>query len=127
VNLLVGVCPPLYFDQLDFHHWIQIADIYLRIQNNAHEGALIPPSDIRTENDTIAWIKSYFVNLSGRDITDILKTYPTNSGSRNASTARYETSGYGPVTALDVSPVATGQQQRVYVSPPSFFSEYRRT
>ncbi|KAM7210052.1 alpha/beta-hydrolase [Rhypophila decipiens] len=82
--------------------------------NNANEGSLIPPPNIVTQNDLIAWIKSNFANLSERNITSLLAAYPSDSGPVVASTPRYETSGYGPGTALNISQVATGQQQRCY-------------
>ena len=37
----------------------------------------------------------------------------------DADAPRFETDGLGPPTAVDVSQVATGQQQRAYVSCPS--------
>ncbi|KAK0616822.1 inactive carboxylesterase 4 [Immersiella caudata] len=86
----------------------------LLVGNNANEGSLIPPPNIVTQNDLVAWIKSNFANLSERNITNLLATYPSDSGPVSASTPRYETNGYGPGTAVNISQVATGQQQRCY-------------
>ncbi|KAK0644577.1 inactive carboxylesterase 4 [Cercophora newfieldiana] len=86
----------------------------LLVGNNANEGSLIPPPNIVTQNDLVAWIKSNFANLSERNITSLLAAYPSDSGPVVASTPRYETNGYGPGTAVNISQVATGQQQRCY-------------
>ncbi|KAK4449570.1 alpha/beta-hydrolase [Podospora aff. communis PSN243] len=86
----------------------------LLVGNNANEGSLIPPPNIVTQNDLIAWIKSNFANLSERNITNLLAAYPSDSGPVIASTPRYETNGYGPGTAVNISQVSTGQQQRCY-------------
>jgi hypothetical protein len=85
-------------------------------QNNANEGSLIPPSNIVTQDDLVAWIKSNFPNLSEANITNILAAYPSSSDPVDSTAAKYETSGYGPGTAVNISQVATGQQQRCYVS-----------
>ncbi len=85
-------------------------------QVNANEGALIIPHTIVTQDDLIAWINDYFFNLSGQNITALLAAYSSSSSPVNASDARYETDGYGPGTAVNISQAATGQQQRAYVS-----------
>lgn len=87
-------------------------------QSNANEGTLIPPSNILTESDLIAWINSNFPNLSPQNITTLLAAYPSDSGPVRPSAPRFETSGYGPATAVNTSQIATGQQQRCYVTPP---------
>ena len=61
-------------------------------------------------------MKGNFVNLSDQNVTNILKAYSTTDGPVNPRDARYETSGFGPGTAVSVSAVATGQQQRAFVS-----------
>ncbi|KAK3349475.1 inactive carboxylesterase 4 [Lasiosphaeria hispida] len=86
----------------------------LLVGNNANEGSLIPPSNIITQADLIAWIKSNFPNLSDANITNILAEYPSSSNPVDPAAARYETDGYGPETAVNVSQAATGQQQRCY-------------
>jgi hypothetical protein len=88
------------------------------LQNNANEGTLIVPATINTQTDLIAWLKSQFPNLSDKNIISLLAAYPSSSNAVNASDPRYETNGYGPGTAVNVSQVGTGQQQRAYVCPP---------
>lgn len=85
------------------------------LQNNADEGSLIPRSNIITQNDLIAWLKENFPNLSTTQINSILAAYPSGSGPVSVADARYATSGFGPATAVNVSQVATGQQQRAFV------------
>jgi hypothetical protein len=60
-------------------------------------------------------MKSYYFNLSDKDIRNLLDAYPSSSEPVNISDARFETDGYGPATAINVSQVGTGQQQRAYV------------
>jgi len=69
-----------------------------------------------TQEDLVAWLKTYFFNLSDQNITNILATYPSSSSPVNPNDPRYETDGYGPGTAVNISQAATGQQQRAYVS-----------
>ncbi|GAB1316190.1 Carboxylic ester hydrolase [Madurella fahalii] len=86
----------------------------LLVGNNANEGSLIPPSGIVTQDDLIAWLKENFRNLSETNITNILGIYPSDEGPVDPRSVRYETDGYGPGTAVNISQVATGQQQRCY-------------
>ncbi|KUJ07904.1 alpha/beta-hydrolase [Mollisia scopiformis] len=84
------------------------------VGNNANEGSLVVPATIITENDLITWIKSNFANLSTTNITALLAAYPSTSGPVNSADPKYETNGYGPGTAVNISQVGTGQQQRAY-------------
>ncbi|KAK3991556.1 lipase 4 [Cladorrhinum sp. PSN332] len=84
------------------------------VGNNANEGPLIPPTNITTQNDLIAWLKQNFPNLSQTNITNILAAYPAGEGSVSLNITGYETNGYGPGTAVNISQVATGQQQRCF-------------
>ncbi|KAK0707608.1 Alpha/Beta hydrolase protein [Lasiosphaeris hirsuta] len=95
----------------------------LLVGNNANEGSLIPPSNVVTQPDLIAWIKSNFPNLSDTNVTNILAEYPSTGDPVDPAAARYETDGYGPGTAVNISQVATGQQQRCYASPPNIYAE----
>ncbi|KAK1827310.1 alpha/beta-hydrolase [Podospora conica] len=81
----------------------ELKGLRLLVGNNANEGTLIPPSNILTEADLVAWIKSNFANLSPQNITALLAAYPSDSGPVRASTPRFETSGYGPATAVNIS------------------------
>ncbi|PMD30492.1 inactive carboxylesterase 4 [Hyaloscypha variabilis F] len=80
--------------------------------NNANEGALVVPTNIVTQNDLVTWIKGNFPNLSAANITQLLAAYPSSSNPVNPSDPKYETNGLGPGTAVNVSQVGTGQQQR---------------
>ncbi|KAH8880533.1 inactive carboxylesterase 4 [Thozetella sp. PMI_491] len=84
------------------------------LRNNANEGSLIPPTGINTEKDLIAWLKNNFFKLSDENVTQILAAYPSTSAPVNAADPKFETNGRGPPTAVNVSQVATGQQQRAY-------------
>ncbi|KAL8297394.1 hypothetical protein RB597_006480 [Gaeumannomyces tritici] len=82
--------------------------------NNANEAALFMPTTITTEEILRAWIKSNYVNLSEQNVTAILDAYPSVPGPDDPSSPRFETSGLGPATAVNVSQVAAGHQQRAY-------------
>jgi hypothetical protein len=69
-----------------------------------------------TQNDLVTWIKGNFPNLSAANITQLLAAYPSSSNPVNPSDPKYETNGLGPGTAVNVSQVGTGQQQRANVS-----------
>ncbi|KAK3381983.1 inactive carboxylesterase 4 [Podospora didyma] len=86
----------------------------LLVGNNANEGSLIPPSNIVTQDDLVAWIKSNFNNLSDKNVSNILAAYPSSSDPTDPSAVRFDTDGYGPATAVNISQVATGQQQRCF-------------
>lgn len=86
------------------------------MQNNANEGVLLIPPTIVTQDDVVSWIKVTFINLSDANITALLDAYPSSAEPTKATDAKFETDGYGPATAVNVSQVATGQQQRAYVS-----------
>jgi len=60
-------------------------------------------------------MREYYFNLSPTNITSLLEAYPSSSGPVNTSDAKFETDGFGPATAVNVSQVGTGQQQRAYV------------
>ena len=60
-------------------------------------------------------MREYYFNLSPQNISSLLDTYASSSGPVNASDPKFETDGYGPATAVNVSQVGTGQQQRAYV------------
>ncbi|KAF1956825.1 alpha/beta-hydrolase [Byssothecium circinans] len=84
------------------------------VGNNANEGALFVPQNIATLTDLTAWIHDAFPSLSDYNVTQVLATYPSTSAPVNASDLKYATDGYGPDTAVNISQVATGQQQRAY-------------
>ena len=83
-------------------------------QNNANEGALVPPRGITTEAALTAWLHANFAALSTSNISALLTAYPSSSAPDSASSTRFETDGRGPATAVNVSQVAAGHQQRAY-------------
>ena len=84
-------------------------------KNNANEGPLFVPATIVTLDDLIAWLHLEFPNLSAAQIQQILDAYPSPSTPADPQTIKIETNGYGPPYAINVSQVATGQQQRANV------------
>ncbi|OBT54867.1 hypothetical protein VE04_03758 [Pseudogymnoascus sp. 24MN13] len=82
------------------------------VGSNANEGALFVPPTISTEADLVAWLHLEFPNVSDGDVAKILAAYPSSSGPVNPNDPMFATTGLGPATALNVSQVATGQQQR---------------
>ena len=71
----------------------------------------VPPT-IVTQDDLITYLHSNFPNLSEAQVQSILAANPSSSGPTDPDVPKMETSGIGPPYALNVSQVATGQQQR---------------
>jgi carboxylesterase type B len=82
------------------------------VGNNANEGPLFVPPTISTLDDLKAWLKLEFPTFSSADIQNVLDAYPSGDGPVNASDPKYATNGVDGATALNVSQVATGHQQR---------------
>ncbi|TLD28250.1 hypothetical protein PspLS_03883 [Pyricularia sp. CBS 133598] len=82
--------------------------------NNANEGSLFSPRNINTEDRLRTFIKQNFVNLSEEQVTAVLDAYPSVSGPDDPNSPRFETDGFGPATAVNVSQAGTGHQQRAY-------------
>ncbi|GAB1317112.1 Carboxylic ester hydrolase [Madurella fahalii] len=82
------------------------------VANNANEGPLFVPVTIATLDDLITWLHLEFPNLSDAQIQQIIDAYPSSNASTDHNALKMETNGYGPPYALNVSQVATGQQQR---------------
>lgn len=76
---------------------------------------MVPPS-IVTQDDLVTWIKGNFPNLSSANVTQLLAAYSSTSNPTNPSDPKYETNGIGPGTAVNISQVGTGQQQRANAS-----------
>lgn len=66
-------------------------------------------------NDLTKWMHTLFPGLSDGDIAAILNAYPSSSGPVNPVDPKFATDGFGPATAVNVSQLGTGQQQRAYV------------
>ncbi|KAF2786168.1 inactive carboxylesterase 4 [Melanomma pulvis-pyrius CBS 109.77] len=84
------------------------------VGNNANEGALFVPPNITTLVDLRSWLRVAFPTFSLDDIQNVITAYPSVDSAVNASDAKFATNGYGQPTAVNVSQIATGQQQRAY-------------
>ncbi|KAF2500211.1 carboxylesterase type B [Lophium mytilinum] len=83
--------------------------------NNAEEGAPFTTPNITTEADLVAWLTLTFPLFSPDDIDKILLYYPSSDASDTSGMPEYATSGIASgtgATAVNVSQVAAGQQQR---------------
>ena len=86
-------------------------------QNNANEGSLFVPTNIVTLSNLTTWLKDQFSTLFDDQVTRLLDAYASTDDPVNPTDLRFATSGLGPATAVNVSQIATGQQQRAFVSP----------
>jgi hypothetical protein len=88
------------------------------MQNNANEGVILVPPTIVTQEHVVMWIYNNYPDFSEENVTAVLDTYAYADSDEpiDRRNARFETDGYGPLTAVNVSQAATGQQQRAYVS-----------
>lgn len=82
---------------------------HILVGNNANEGAPFVPANITDTAGLRTWLQGAYPDLMPADFEAILAAYPA---SNDTDDVRFATSGLGPVTALDVSQVATGPQQR---------------
>ena len=82
------------------------------VGNNANEGALFVPQNITTLDDLKLWLHLEFPTFTDADIQSVLDAYPAPNVSVNANDPKFATNGISPPTAVNVSQVATGQQQR---------------
>jgi carboxylesterase type B len=84
------------------------------VGNNANEGVLFVPGNITTLIDLRSWLHVAFPTFSLDDINKVIAAYPSVETAVNPNDPKFATNGYGTPTAIDVSQVATGQQQRAY-------------
>ncbi|KAF2183864.1 alpha/beta-hydrolase, partial [Zopfia rhizophila CBS 207.26] len=82
------------------------------VGNNANEGPLFVPPTIKTLDDLKSWLKQEFPTFADADIQKVLDAYPSSDAPVDPSALKFATDGSGPATAVNVSQVATGQQQR---------------
>ncbi|KAG4439449.1 hypothetical protein IFR05_005061 [Cadophora sp. M221] len=80
--------------------------------NNALEGPFFVPQNITTEAALASWIQDVFPSFTEDDISKVLRYYPGSSDTDSTSAVKYATSGYIGATAINVSSIATGHQQR---------------
>lgn len=85
------------------------------LQNNANEGALFVPQNITTLSDLKLWLQLEFPTFSDAQVQQVLDAYPSTDAPVDANSLKFATDGYGPATAVNVSQVATGPQQRAFV------------
>ena len=98
-------------------------DIANAWQNNANEGPLFTPQNIRTEDDFVAFLRRTFPLFSESDISKVLFYYPSTNASTDLSAPDFATTGLSGATALNESTFGTGQQQRADVRKlPTHFS-----
>jgi carboxylesterase type B len=80
----------------------------LLVGNNANEGALFVPPTINTLDDLKAWLRQEFLTFTANDIQRVLDVYLSTSDAVNTLAPKFATNSLGPVTAVNVSQVATG-------------------
>lgn len=79
------------------------------VGNNANEGPLFVPTNITNAAALQTWLQGAYPSLTSSDFDVILAAYPA---SNDTDTDRFATTGLGPETALEVSQLSTGTQQR---------------
>jgi carboxylesterase type B len=79
------------------------------VGNNANEGAIFVPPTIENGSSLQNWLQGAYPSLTPSDFEHIFDIYPASNSS---DTNKYATAGIGFPTALEVSQLATGMQQR---------------
>ncbi len=74
------------------------------------------PQNITSEEDLVSWIQDVFPLFTQDDVSKVLRYYPGSNATDDMNAADYATLGYTGATAINVSSIATGQQQRANVS-----------
>ncbi|ORY07129.1 Alpha/Beta hydrolase protein [Clohesyomyces aquaticus] len=92
----------------------QVNGANMLVGNNANEGALFVPSNISTLADLKAWLKQEFPSFTDAQIQAVLDANPASDANVDPVAPKFATNGLtpAPVTVVNVSQVATGQQQR---------------
>jgi carboxylesterase type B len=85
------------------------------VGNNANEGALLVPQNISTLDGLKAWMRLSYPTLKGADIEKVLDVYHSTDAPDNPNSPKFATNGLEGATAVNVSQVATGHQQRANV------------
>ncbi|KAK1992057.1 carboxylesterase [Colletotrichum falcatum] len=80
--------------------------------NNANEGTLFVPTDVRTQNDFLAHLRLNYPLLSEENITAIMRLYKIEE--HLPSGPLYSTDGLAPPYATSLSGVASGWLQAAY-------------
>ncbi|CZT50331.1 related to esterase [Rhynchosporium secalis] len=90
----------------------QVNGLRVMSGNVALEAAGFVPQNITTEDALISWMRVVFPLFTNDDISKVLRYYPNIDASDSTSAVGYATSGYTGATAINVSSIATGHQQR---------------
>ncbi|EMR71056.1 putative inactive carboxylesterase 4 protein [Eutypa lata UCREL1] len=80
--------------------------------NTAEEGPAYTPQTITTEDGLTAWLLHTFPLLKVEDAQKVLHYYPFTPPAGNSTLPRYPTSGDSGATAVTMSQIASGHQQR---------------
>jgi carboxylesterase type B len=94
----------------------ELNGVNLLVSNNALEGPAYTQPNITTESDLVAWLRLSFPLFSNDDIAKALLYYPSSNDSTNPDAPLYASSGTTLPSFINQSSVATGQQQRAFVS-----------
>ena len=73
------------------------------------------PQQITTQDDFVTWLRDTLPEFSESDIAKVLRYYPVDSITESANAVKFATNGVSGPSALDQSPLGTGQQQRADV------------
>lgn len=79
------------------------------------EGVLWAPQNISSEADLVSWLRVTFPLSMNDVIAKILLYYPSSNASDSSNEVEYATLGYTGASAINVSSVGVGQQQRANV------------
>lgn len=96
-------------------HQKRVNGKHILVGQNANEGALFVPQNIRTLDDLKTWIRMMYPTLKDADIEQIMNAYPSTDAPVNPDDPKFATDGLGGASAVNVSQVATGHQQRANV------------
>lgn len=94
----------------------EINGLNLLVSNAALEGPAYTQPNITTEDDLVKWLQLTFPSFSNDDIAKVLLYYPGSNDSVNPGASLYASSGTSEPSFITQSSVATGQQQRAFVS-----------
>lgn len=94
----------------------KVNGLNLVVSNNALEGPAYTQPNITTQSDFVDWLRLTFPLFSNDDIAKVVLYYPSSSEPTNHNAALYATTGTSDPTFVNQSSVATGQQQRAFVS-----------
>lgn len=80
--------------------------------NMAEEGPAYTPQTIETEDDLTRWMRRQFPLMTEEDVYKVLNYYPYTTPADNKTLPTYPTAGDSGATAVTVSQIASGNQQR---------------